>query len=46
MAEYNSKTAEVADKTLDTRSKEAADEWLLGDEGQEAVCLSCLPIHI
>ena len=46
MAEYNSKTAEVADKTLDTRSKEAADEWLLGDEGQEAVCLSCLPIYI
>ena len=37
MAEYNAKTADVADDTLDRRSKEAADEWLLGEEGQEAV---------
>ena len=37
MAEYNAKTADVADETLDRRSKEAADEWLLGEEGQEAV---------
>jgi hypothetical protein len=37
MAEYSTKKAEVADKTLETRSKEAADEWLLGEEGQEAV---------
>lgn len=37
MAEYNAKTADVADEILDKRSKEAADEWLLGEEGQEAV---------